>query len=70
MTEPRRKRPLRVPVGPLPSPYRRGDRLRDPAGVPWSVVAVDGETVTLRTAGGGLEREISAERLVDWERSW
>lgn len=67
MTEPRRTR-LRVPVGPLPPPYRRGDRLRDPQGVAWAVTAVEGETITLRTVGGALELERTAEQLADWTR--
>jgi hypothetical protein len=65
---PRRKRPLRVPVGPLPSPYRLADRLRDPHGVSWVVVGVDGEAVSLRTAGGAMELERTAEQLADWTR--
>lgn len=74
MTAPRRKRPLRVPVGPLPPVYRRGDRLRDTAGVPWVVLSserVSGvETVVLETVGGACRRSIEAECLADWSRSW
>lgn len=68
MTEPRRKRPLRVPVGPLPSPYRVSDRLRDPQGVSWVVIGVDGDAVVLRTVGGALELERTGEQLAAWER--
>lgn len=76
MTERRqRKTPLRVPADARPAlMYRRGDRLRDVAGVPWVVLSserVSGvETVELETIGGGLRRSIDAARLADWSRSW
>jgi hypothetical protein len=51
------------------APYRRGDTLRDPHGLTWRVLSVEGQTVTLE-AHGAMRREIEAERLAGWERIW
>jgi len=51
------------------APYRRGDSLRDPHGLTWRVLSVDGQAVTLE-AHGAMRREIEAERLAAWERMW
>jgi hypothetical protein len=42
---------------------------RDPHGLTWRVLSVEGQTVTLE-AHGAMRREIDAERLASWERIW
>lgn len=53
--------------------WTRGDRVRDAAGLVWVVRAVerdlDRDVVTLEVSGGGLRRDITAERLGSWERA-